>query len=111
MHYDVPSEFSNLTIAKKDVNTEGFATSSSYYIKNGMLGSRGHILSFYQDIKGICFVLSRLPGQVNIVKVIQASVNRHGESMKNAFAINRRRVTNALNWLKEYNPLYHYIRQ
>lgn len=109
VHYDVPNELSNLTIAEKMLIQRVSPLIPVIHIKNGMLGSKGHIVSFFQDIKGICNVLPRLPEQVSMVKVIRASVNRHGESMNNAFVINRRRVINALEWLKKHNQLYHDI--
>lgn len=54
------------------------------------------ILSVFQGMKGICNDLPRLPDDVCIVKVICVSVNWHGESMNNAFIINRKCVIDAL---------------
>ncbi len=79
------------------------------YIKNGSLGSRGHIVSFFQYIGEICNELPRLPNDVSLVKVIRDGTTKTGDNISNAFTINKNRVLEALKWLKKHNPLYNNI--
>jgi hypothetical protein len=76
------------------------------HIKNGILGSRGQIVSFFQDISSIGKVLPRLPSEVQVVKVIRENTNIHGESSTKALTVNCERLIKALKWLHQYNPLY-----
>jgi hypothetical protein len=76
------------------------------HIKNGTLGSRGHVVSFFQDIYGICNELPRLPNNVTMVKVVRQSLSNDGEAIRKAFMVNRLKVLKALQWLKKYNVLY-----
>lgn len=79
------------------------------HIKNGSLGSRGHIVSFFQDIGEICNELPKLPKDVSLVKVIRSGTTKTGDNISNAFTINKNRVLKALKWLKKHNPLYNDI--
>jgi len=76
------------------------------HIKNGILGTRGHVVSFFQDISGICTKLPRLPTDITMIKVVRMGVTVDGENVQNVFTINRSRILNALKWLKQHNPLY-----
>ncbi len=104
--YSLPYELQNLTIAEKLLIQRVSPLIPIIHIKNGSLGSRGHVVSFYQDITGICNELPRLPSAVSIVKVIRSGTSKDGEGISNSFTINRQRVISALKRLKKYNPLY-----
>ncbi len=69
------------------------------HIKNGILGSRGHIVSFFQDISLIVKVLPRLPSEVQVVKVVRENTNKYGKKSIKALTANRERVIKALKWL------------
>lgn len=104
--YSVPKELSELSIIEKMLIQRISPLVPVIHIKNGILGSRGHIVSFFQDIKSIATILPNLPSEVQIVKVIRDNVHKNGESSTSAFTVNRRKVINALKWLQKYNPLY-----
>jgi hypothetical protein len=76
------------------------------HIKNGILGSRGHVVSFFQDITDICSELPRLPSDVTMIKVVRTGTTVDGENLQNIFNVNRYRISNALLWLKEHNSLW-----
>jgi hypothetical protein len=59
--YHVPRELSNLSIAEYLLIQRVSPLIPVIHIKNGILGSRGHIVSFFQDITSIVTVLPRLP--------------------------------------------------
>jgi hypothetical protein len=75
-------------------------------IKNGILGTRGHVVSFFQDISGICTELPRLPTDITMIKVVRTGVTADRENVQNVFTVNCSRILNALKWLKQHNPLY-----
>jgi len=104
--YELPQELSHLTMAEKLLIQRVSPLVPVIHIKNGILGVRGHIVSFFQDISSIAKVLPRLPAEVSIVKVIRDSKTRCGNQIKKAFTVDRRRVLNALMWLKKHNNLY-----
>lgn len=104
--YDIPKELAYLTMAEKLLIQRVSPLVPVIHIKNGILGVRGHIVSFFQDISSITRVLPRLPSEVSIIKVIRDSKTRYGNELKKAFSVDRRRVMKALLWLKKYNCLY-----
>ncbi len=68
--------------------------------QNGSVGSRGHVVSFYQDISGICNELPKLPSDVSVVKVLRSGITGKGENVSRTLTVIRCRVINALRWLK-----------
>jgi len=104
--YELPQELSHLTIAEKLLIQRVSPLVPVIHIKNGILGVRGHIVSFFQDISGIAKALPRLPSEVSMVKVIRDSRTRCGNQIKKAFMVDKRRVLSALLWLKKNNILY-----
>jgi hypothetical protein len=68
--------------------------------KNGILGSRRHVVSFFQDITDICSELPRLPSDVTMIKVVRTGTTVDRENLQNIFSVNRYKILNALLWLK-----------
>jgi Helitron helicase-like domain at N-terminus len=108
--YSVPPELQNLTIAEKLLIQRVSPLIPVIHIKNGSVGSRGHVVSFYQDISGICNELPKLPSDVSVVKVLRSGITGKGENVSRTLTVNRCRVINALRWLKNHNPLYRDIK-
>ena len=106
VRYSIPMELSELTLAEKLLIQKVSPLIPVIHIKNGTLGSRGHVVSFFQDISGICNELPRLPNNVTMVKVVRQSLSNDGEAIRKAFMVNRLKVLKALQWLKKYNVLY-----
>jgi len=104
--YHVPRELSNLSIAEYLLIQRVSPLIPVIHIKNGILGSRGHIVSFFQDMTSIATDLPGLPNEVTIVKVIREGINKEGLSCRNNFQVNRIKVLNALRWLQKNNVLY-----
>ena len=98
--YSVPPELQNLTIAEKLLIQRVSPLIPVIHIKNGSVGSRGHVVSFYQDISGICNELPKLPSDVSVVKVLRSGITGKGENVSRTLTVNRCRVINALRWLK-----------
>jgi hypothetical protein len=104
--FDLPKELSNLTMAEKLLIQRVSPLVPVIHIKNGILGVRGHIVSFFQDISCITTILPRLPSEVSIVKVIRDGQTRCGNEIKKTFTVDRVKILKALLWLKKYNCLY-----
>jgi hypothetical protein len=106
LHYNLPPALKDLTMAEKMLIQRVSPYIPVIHIKNGTLGSRGHVVSFVQDISGICKVFPKLPEEVVLVKVIRTQVTADGEHIEKAFTVRREKVLRALIWLKTHNPLY-----
>jgi hypothetical protein len=104
--FDLPKELAHLTMAEKQLIQRVSPLVPVIHIKNGILGVRGHIVSFFQDISSITTILPRLPSEVSIVKVIRASQTRCGNELRKTFIVDRERLLKALLWLKKYNYLH-----
>ena len=104
--YTVPPELQSLTLVEKLLIQKASPLIPVIHIKNGAVGSRGHVVSFFQDISGICNDLPRLPSQVSIIKVIRSGTTATGDNISNTFTVNKNRVLSALRWLKKHNTLY-----
>jgi len=104
--FTLPKELQELTLAEKLLIQKVSPLVPVVHIKNGTIGYKGHVVSFYQDITNICQTLPRLPSDVSIVKVIRSRTTSMGENISNSFNINKYRVMVALRWLKKFNPLY-----
>jgi hypothetical protein len=106
VHYDIPKQLQHLTIAEKLLIQRVSPLVPVIHVKNGCMASRGHVVSFFQDISGLCTVFPKLPSHVTMVKVMRTSVNKEGDTIDRIFLVNRKRVLNALVWLKKHNHLY-----
>jgi len=102
----LPLELQDLTIAEKLLIQCVSPLIPTIHIKNGVLGTRGHVVSFFQDISGICTELPKMPSDVKMVKVARTGTTTDGENIRDIFTVNHHRVLNALKWLKQHNPLY-----
>jgi hypothetical protein len=105
-HYELPVVLKDLTLTEKMLIQRISPFVPVIHIKNGTIGSRGHVVSFLQDITEICNVLPKLPEDITVVKVIRTQVTSAGEMISKAFTVRRQKVLRALSWLKLHNPLY-----
>jgi hypothetical protein len=80
--FEIPVELSSLTIAEKLLIQRVSPLIPVIHIKNGIMGSRGHIVSFFQDISSISKILPRLPSEISIIKVIRDRKNKKVEHFK-----------------------------
>jgi hypothetical protein len=109
IQYKMPRVLKNLSIAEKLLIQKVSPIVPVIHIRNGSLGSRGHCVSFFQDIENICTIFPRLPSQVTIVKVIRKATDKQGNLINQSFTVNRKNVLMALKFLKEHNILYQNI--
>jgi hypothetical protein len=57
----LPSELQHLTLAEKLLIQLVSPLVLVIHVKNGILGTRGHVVSFFQVISGICTELQDYP--------------------------------------------------
>ena len=106
VQYHLPKELQNLREGEKLLIQQVSAYVPLLHLKDGQIGSRGHVCSFVQDISSICTVLPRLPNDVHFIKVVKKYLQEGGEVASKMFTIRKTSVLEALKWLKEYNLEY-----
>ena len=106
IHYEVPRELSELSIAEVLLIQRVAPLVPLVHIRNGTLGIKGHVCSFMQNINEVAKVLPRLPSNVKAVKMVRTYAGSNGEDITRTFIVNRRRVMRALCWLVSYHSDY-----
>ena len=76
---DVPMELESLKFAEKQLIALAKSHMNLVHLKNGTLGSTGHVVALEQDISEISTELPRLPSDVKIVKIMRKGMNRKQE--------------------------------
>ena len=104
--FDLPSELSNLREGEKLLLQQISCYVPLQHLKQGQIGSKGHVCCFEQTIDEVCTILPRLPKDVKIVRVIKKYRKEGAEIGKKTFCIRRTVVLNALYWLKKHNIEY-----
>ncbi len=79
VQYHLPKELQNLREGEKLLIQQVSAYVPLLHLKDGQIGSRGHVCSFVQDISSICTVLPRLPNDVHFIKVVKNTYKRVGK--------------------------------
>jgi hypothetical protein len=106
VQYLLPPQLQCLREGEKLLIQKAAAYVPLLHLKDGQIGSRGHICSFAQDITEICNVLPRLPDNVQLIKVVKKYFEEGGEIASKSFTVRKQVVLDALKWLKEYNLEY-----
>src|SRR5688500_17286226 len=106
VQFHLPQELKCLREGEKLLIQQVAAYVPLLHLRDGQIGSRGHVCSFVQDITSICTVLPRLPDDVQFVKVVKKYLQDGGEIASKTFLVRKKVVLDALKWLKEYNMEY-----
>jgi hypothetical protein len=104
--FDLPLELSCLREGEKLLIQQISCYVPLHHLRNGQIGSKGHVCCFEQDIEEVCTILPRLPCNVKIIRVIKQYQKEGGEIGKTTFCIRRKVVLEALYWLKKHNIEY-----
>lgn len=106
--YHIPIELQNLTLAEKMLIQRVSPFVPLQHIKNGVMGIKGHVCAFEQDIKSTVSKLPRPMNSVDIIHIEQSIRSEVGSELftKKAYRVSRRKVLTALYWLKSNNPEY-----
>ena len=105
-HLEIPPELECLTIAEKLLIQRVSPLVPIHHIKNGILGVKGHVCSFMQNIEDVASSLPKLPQQVKAIRMIRTHVDNEGLPVTTMYLVNRQRVMNALSWLVKHHKDY-----
>ena len=104
--YDLPIELKELSDAEKMLIQKYSVYVPLHHIKKGVLGFKGHVCCFPQQLESVCKTLPRLPEEVSTVKLIKTYTNSSGITANRVFTVRKTKVLAALRWLKTHNPEY-----
>ena len=82
VQYHLPPQLRCLREGEKLLIQQVAAYVPLLHLKDGQIGSRGHVCSFVQDLSSICTVLPRLPDDVQFVKVVKKYLQEGGAASK-----------------------------
>ena len=86
----LPEELKCLHESKKLLIQQVAAYVPLLHLKDGQIGSKGHVCSFVQDISSVCTVLPRLPDDVKFVKVVKKYLQEGGEISSKMFVVRKK---------------------
>ena len=109
VQYQLPKELKCLREGEKLLIQQVAAYVPLLHLKDGQIGSRGHVCFFVQDISSICNVLPRLPNNVHFVKVVKKYLQESEQVSSERVVIRKQVVLDALRWLKQYDVKYAHI--
>lgn len=110
--FSVPEVLTCLTLAEKLLIQKYSPFVPLQHIHQGVLGIKGHVCAFEQDIPGLCCILPRLPSNVDIIRIVREMKSEIGKSLaslKKTYLVNKKRILSALLWLKTHNKEYQRI--
>ena len=90
VQYYLPEELQCLQEGEKLLIQQVAAYVPLLHLKDGQIGSIGHVCSFVQDRSSICTVLPRLPDDVQFVKVVKKYLQEGGEVGSKMFVVRKR---------------------
>ena len=105
-HTSIPEELQGLSFAEKQLIALATSHMNLIHMKNGTLGSTGHVVALEQDISNVATILPRLPKDLTIVKVLRKGQTKSQEVFEKMFTVRKREVLAALHWLVKHNELY-----
>jgi hypothetical protein len=111
VQYHVPTELSCLTMAERMLIQMASPFIPLRHISKGVLGMKGHVCCFDQDLESFVNTLPRNPTDVLVLQVLKEVDVEFGspETRTSCFKVRRKEVGEALVWLKQYNQEYKHI--
>lgn len=108
IHYNIPSELQGLSLGEKLLIQQYSTLLPLIHLYKGRLGLRGNSVSFSKDMNSICTELPRK--QAEIIIVVREQYDSKTDTLKNQnFKVNKKKVLNALYWLKQHHTGYKHI--
>ena len=103
---DIPKELQNLRVSEQLLIQKASPYIPVVHIRNGTLGIHGHCISFPKDMVDLYTTLPRIDCEV--IRIIRHYGDKDGGpiSKYKYFIIRKSKVLQALNFLKDHNPLY-----
>ena len=105
--YRIPDCLSCLSDCEKMLIQKLNTHVPAHHLKYGVVGIKGHVCAFPQEISQVCSVLPRLPSDCSVVRYVKEMHSRViGEQTVRLFRIRRSKVLAALHWLKVFHIGY-----
>jgi hypothetical protein len=106
--YHVPIQLSCLRDAEKMLIQRISPFVPLHHIKNGVMGLRGHVCAFEQDVNKFVTTLPRSTDDVSLIRVVKSMQAEIGSKAPTdrTYVVRKSKVLDALAWLKQFNPLY-----
>ena len=70
-NFHLPAELKNLTLSEKMLIQRVSPFLALQHIKNGVMGLKGHVCAFEQDVNSLATILPRPLNDVNVIRVEQ----------------------------------------
>ena len=107
-HLTIPEELRDLSFAEQHLIALATNHVNLVYLKNGTLGSTGHVVALVQNISNIVTIsfLPRLPESIKIIKILRKGISKEQDVYQKMFCVRRFNTLRALGWLIKYNVLY-----
>ena len=105
VQYHIPTELSSLTMSEKLLIRRCANFVPCVHLKNGVYGIKGHCIAYPQDITEMC---NELPlRKESILTFIRNIGNKETDALfPTSLRVNKKRVIDALHWLKKHNQFY-----
>jgi hypothetical protein len=106
--YHVPLQLSCLRDAEKMLIQRISPFVPLHHIKSGVMGLRGHVCAFEQDVNEFISTLPRAINDVSLIRVVKSLQAEIGSTVATdrTYIIRKSKVLDALAWLRQHNPLY-----
>ena len=105
--YGLPLALKNLRIGEQLLIQMAAPYVPVYHLKKGQTGIKGHVCSFAQNVEEVYDRLPRMPEDITLVKMVRAIKRKDDDDIQvRSFYIRRKKVLDALIWLKKYNKHY-----
>jgi hypothetical protein len=104
-HFEIPVELKRLTMAEKFLIRRCSNYVPSVHLSNGTFALKGHCVTFPQDISSMCKELP-LRKETMLVFIRYLGNKDTCAVYPKSLRVNRKKVIEALDWLKKHNPLY-----
>ena len=104
-HFEIPVELKRLTMAEKFLIRRCSNYVPSVHLSNGTFALKGHCVTFPQDISSMCNELP-LRKETMLVFIRYLGNKDTCAVYPKSLRVNRKKVLEALVWLKKHNPLY-----
>ena len=107
VRYDVPEELQDLTFGEMMMLQRYSPYIALKHIYSGSFGLQGHCCCYSQDIGSVCNTLpKKREDLIKVIKEFRVTVENTNDPEYSSFVIRKKKVLNALKWLKKFNEQY-----
>ena len=104
--YDAPVALADLTLAEKLPIARLSVTVTIRRLSHGGVASAGRVSTFSKPVDPMAAVPPKLPADVTIIRAWRGAAASSAKNQNRLYAVRRKKVMDAIRWLKERNPYY-----